>query len=210
MAKFKEFLISEANLLQALLEGTGLVFSDYVDVVPSQKNIEFYKLRQEGGKTGSFLKEVVWDEDNNGLLLRYEVTPTYENKVKIVNKQGKQSSGSKYIIEVLFEDVDDYLGNKKEFLTMKKKDQIAKFRQMMRKATIRIWSNDASHWWQGSFEQADKYGYAIYKFPGPKGKGIWARRHIGRTSGIYGTKHLIEVMKTIPFLATKIINMLNK
>jgi len=208
MGKFKDLINENVNLFNAILEGTGFTFSDYVKEVPSPRNIQFYELRKKEGKTGSFLKGVDWDEKNDGLILKYDVVPTYKKDIKVVDNFGKIKGATKYNIEIMFEDVEKNLGKKKEFLALKKNEQIELFRIMLKKGTIKVNSNDFSWYFQGGLENASELGYAIKPFKGVKGKGIWSRRHRNEVPAIYITKHIIEVMKTIPFLVTKIVSMI--
>jgi hypothetical protein len=209
MGKFKRLIDEHTIVFNCLLEGTGFTYSDYVKQVPSPRNIQFYQLRLKEGKTGSFLRDVVWDEKEDGLILKYEVVPTYKNVIQIVDKNGKKSKDDKYLIEIMFEDIEKNLGKKSEFLELKRKEQIDLFRLMMKKGTIKVNSNDYSWLYQGAFENASKLGYSIYPFKGVKGKGIWSRKHRGESPAVYVTKHIVEVMKTIPFIVNEIIKKIN-
>ena len=115
-----------------------------------------------------------------------------------------------YEVEVLFEEISQYLGTKEEFLSLSKGDQIKKLRELVRKGEVRIHANDFSFYYQGMWENADALDYSIYDFPGPAGKGIWSTRHKGESPAIYISKHIIEVLSAIPFAIDEISSEIRK
>jgi len=80
---------------------------------------------------------------------------------------------------------------------------------VIKNAPVKLHSNDMSYYWQGVWEMGDKYGYSLFPFPkwqgAEKGDGTWARRHIGKSSGIYLTKHLLELLTIVSSNAMAIL-----
>lgn len=212
MAKFKHFLTEQINLksfINYLIEGTGFKLKEYVKDIPSKRNEKFYKERLDNGKTGSFLIDVDWDENSDSLTLKYRVVPTFDTKVGTTTKNSTFKTDKEYHVEIQFEDIDKFLGSKEDFFSvLNKRQQDDLFGILVKDGTVKVHSDDFSWYWQGAWENADQLGYAIYSFTGTKGKGIWSKRHKGESPAIYITKHLIEVIKTIPFIKNTIVKML--
>jgi len=212
MAKFKQFLTEEIlinTFYNYLLEGTGFKLKEFVKDIPSERNKKFFKQRQEIGKTGSFLRDVIWNEKKDVLTLKYRVIPTFDKSVKTVNKNANIKTSKEYYPEIQFEDVESFLGSKKDFFTvLNKRQQDELFSLLVKDGTVKVHSTDMSWLYQGVWENASELGYSIYPFKGTKGKGIWSRRHKGESPAVYITKHLIEVINTIPFTKNTIVKKL--
>jgi hypothetical protein len=209
---YKQFLTEYTDQcskwLQVVFEGSGFTIDDLRKDAPSPRNIKFYKERQSQGKTGSFIDEVGWNEDKDVLTVTFKTTPTYDSNVKTISNTGKEKSGTFYTTMIQFEDVNKYLGSKKDFFELSKKEQNDFIKEMVKEATVKVHANDLSYFYQGTWENADALGFAIKKFPGPKGKGIWSKRHRGESPAIYITKHLIEILTITPFLINTMGKML--
>jgi len=212
MAKFKQFLTENNtlnNLIKYLIEGTGFSITDLLKDAPSDRNKKFYKQRKSEGKQGSFLEDVIWDETSDSLTLKYKVVPTFDSSVKVTNKQSNISSAKEYQVEIQFEDVEKFLGSKEDFFSvLSKKEQGELFKILVKDGTVKVHSNSLDFYFQGVWENGDNLGYSIYPFTGTKGKGIWSKRHKNASSAIYVTKHLMEVLKTIPFVSNKAVKQL--
>jgi len=188
-----------------LLEGSGFTIDDFKKNATSQLTKKHFKIRQSDGDQGTLLEEINWNEEKDTLWLKFFVMPTFDKQVPIMTKDGGEETDNHYIVEIIFDEVKQFLGTKKEFLELSKKDQIIKIRKLIKEGETRIWSDDFSWWWQGGFENSDKLNYNIYPFPGPNGKGIWSKRHKGESPAIYITKHMIEVLQILPAIADEIV-----
>lgn len=195
-----KFLNYYKGNLDFLLEFT---VKDFRTSVPSKRNKEWLKKRQEGN-TGSNLIDVIWNNKKDTLLLKYKTVPTPTDPIKNVSKKGNVSSGNIYDIEVLFEKVKDYLGTKKEFLKLNKGTQTKRIRDLVKNAKIRVHSNAPDFLFQGGWMRSIENDYNIYPMPSKrnKDKGIWKKRHEGKNE--YITKGILEVIKTIPFIVSSI------
>lgn len=185
----------------------GLPIKNFNKNVPSHLNKEFFKKRKKEGETGSYLKRVKWETGK--LTLYYEVKPTPTLPIRKIAKTGNISGTSKYKTEVQFEDAESFLGTKKDFLAQTKKEQINRMRKLAKNGSIRLHSNDMSWIYQGAWRRAQDNDYNIYKLPKNrmKDKGIWKQRH-GKE--IYATKHIMEVIGTIPFVVDTISKMIRE
>jgi hypothetical protein len=196
--RFKDHYNRNIQSLITLFEYT---VKDFSKVVPSKRNREWLKKRQDEGITGSTLTDVTWNDDK--ILLKYKSKATPTEPILNISKKGNQSGGSIYTVEIQFENVISYLGTKEDYLNQTKGEQRTRVRSMVREATVRVHSNDASFLWQGSWMRAKENDYNIYPIPSKrnKDKGIWKARH---NKNEYITKHILEVVRTIPFVADKI------
>jgi len=212
MGNFKTFLnesISFDNLLNYIIEGTGFSVTDFLKDAPSQRNKKFFAQRQSEGKTGSILKDVIWDEESDSLTLKYRVVPTFDNKVGTVTKNTSFKTNKEYHVEIQFEDVEKFLGSKEDFFSvLTKKEQDELFKILVKEGTVKVHSDAYDWYWQGGWENASKLKYSIYPFTGTKGKGIWSKRHKNSSTAIYITKHIMEALKTIPFVSNKVVKLL--
>lgn len=85
-------------------------------------------------------------------------------------------------------------------------------KQCIHKCDVKFYSDDPSWFFQGAWEDCDKEGLSIYKFPGPNGKGIWRQKHQlsgGMTGDAHLTKHLTQVVDTIDDYIREISQKLN-
>jgi len=198
--------------IQFINEGTGFTINDLKTWVPSWRNRYFYDIRKREGNTGSFLKYIDWNEKQNYIRLIYHIIPTYNKKIKIVSstKSGKIYESDHYECILELEDVNQIIGTKEDFLSLKPKEQEKSFREFINKTTIKVQGNDKSWFFQGVWENLHNALKSVYPFPEEfKGKQIWAKRH-NRINQPYLTKHLIEVIGTVPFLISKICKMIRE
>lgn len=192
------------NLEQYLIE-SGFTINDLRKKIPSKRNLHFLKVRQTEGNSGSFLTDVIWNDKKDTLLLDYKVVPTGDEKiVKIVNLNGKVEDATEYNVKIEFQEVSKYLKSKQEFLSLSKMDQVNQIINIIKKCKVKVHANDASYYWQGVWDVADKQGFAIEKFPknNNRGKGIWSKRHTGKYPGKYLTKHILECLNNTMFLSS--------
>ena len=181
---------------------------DYSKVVPSKRNREWLRKRQQEGFTGSTLQSLQWKIKKDTILLKYKVKPTPTEPTKKISKAGKSSSTKNYEAELLFEEVSKYLGTKKDFKSQTKGTQIKRVRDMIKNATVKVHSNAPDFFFQGAWRRASDADYNIYPIPTKKDKGIWKARNDNKDE--YITKHLIEVVRTVPFLADTIAKLIRE
>lgn len=97
-----------------------------------------------------------------------------------------------------------------ENLEHSKLQQIIK--NVLHNCDAKFYSDDMSFLFQGCWEDLAKEDMSIYKYTGPKGKGIW--RGIHNSSGgitnpnIHLTKHIAQVIRDIDLYVTKIEQLL--
>lgn len=125
-------------------------------------------------------------------------------------KVDSTNSDEKYDVVFRWYDVDKY------FTEDPKKVRYSIVEKMLRniiyKCNVRLYSSDPSFSMQGCWEGLDANDLSIYKFPGPKGTGVWNSRHMasgGLTNkNIHLTKHLAQIASNIetyiPKLAQKL------
>lgn len=216
------FLAQFSTLEEGLrsLDEEGFTVADFKKNAASDRNKEFLTLRRRDGEPGSFLKSATFNKRLNTLLLQFDSNITYDPKAGITTKGFNGGSkgnykphskmASKYRVQVQFEEVEKHVGTLPEFLELSKGEQVAFIREMIKTCPVKVHSNDKSWYWQGAWENADYLGYAIHPFKGTSGNGIWSKRHQGESPAIYITKHILEVMSVIPFLAADIAKMIRE
>jgi hypothetical protein len=193
------------NLIKEnLLEGSGFTIDDLRKNAISPITKKYSKLRDTEGEQGSILEELMWNELEDTMLMQFFTLPTYTKTVDTITKKGSEKSDNHYRVFVQFDEVAKWLGKKSEFVDLKSNERIRLLRNMIRKGEVRLHANDFSFYFQGMWENAAILGYNIFDFPGPKGKGIWSNRHEGESPAIYISKHLFEVLGTIPFIIDEI------
>lgn len=115
---------------------------------------------------------------------------------------GTNAPQGTYTLVLRFYNVSTYLGNE-DFaigqMQYSKIEQILK--SIVHNCDAKFYSDDPSWFYQGAWEGLDKNKMSIYKFPGPKGSGVWHARH-GASGGlsndtIHLTKHLAQVVEQI-------------
>ena len=207
-SKFKESTVETFKEIEYLYEATkGFTVKDLINDGLSDITSKYYSLRKADGTTGSFLNNVIWNQQSNVLQLIYHVNPTYSKDVKVfkIGSRGsiKLDKSSHYTIRIQFEQVSDYLltRNKKEFFELTKKEQMSLIRDLINNGTVKVFGNDMSFLFQGMWERGSDLDYTVYKYKGIKGKGEWWARH---NKDIYVSKHIKEVLTTLPFVVDEI------
>jgi len=173
----------------------------------SDRNKHFYQIRKKDGTTGSIFQTAEWSDDTDSVLVTFHVRPTYDKKVDTYTPTLKRKTDNKYTIKLEFLNASDFLGSKENFIEQKKGIQQKRVRKMLKEGLVRIWENDPSFFFQGSFETFAKVDGTIYPYTGPKGKGIWNRRHDpagGDKDFLHLTKHLVELLIALNFNAPDI------
>jgi len=192
-----------------ITEGEGFSLKEFIKEVPSDRNREFLKDRFNHGNSGSTLKDVEWNIDKDAIFLTFDVIPTNSKRAEAYDLKGNTELVDNYTVTIQLEDVAKWLKNRKDFFNQTKKNQVIDFKRFMNGTTLKVQSNDSSWQLQGTFETASDMGYSIEKYTGPKGRGVWSARHRGLTENpAYLTKHILESLKNLAFLPSKIVSKL--
>ena len=205
--KFKDYYNEtlQGAIDQLLIEFT---VKDFRTFVPSERNKLWLKKRRDTGNIGSFLKDVIWNDKKNTLLLKFTSIPTPTLPIKKISKTGNSSNARQYKIEIQFENVSNYLGTKSEFISLTKGTQIKRVREMNKLATVRVHSDDPSYLWQSSWYTATENDFNIYKMPSKNSidTGIWKSRHENKKEFI--NKHILEVIQNISFIPDEVAKLI--
>ena len=206
--KFRDFYNEtiQGAIDQLLIEFT---VKDFRTFVPSERNKLWLKKRRDTGNTGSFLKDVVWNNNKDTLLLKFNTTPTPTIPIKKINKKNGTISNAKiYKTEIQFEKVNSYLGSKSEFISLTKGTQIKRIRDMTKSAKIRLFTNSLDFIFQGAWMRSVENDYNLYPIPQKNNKdtGIWKNRHGNKNE--YITKNLLEVIQNISFIPDEIAKLI--
>jgi hypothetical protein len=204
----------------------GFTVWNFANHAPSRRNKFFYQTRKEAGRSGSFLKEAFFRdndpriESGKCIVLKFRVNPTFGDgvsahrtsvrRVKTMDLSSRVRWSSYYTVWVLFEHLEDDLTEEeldalRSGSTTERRPVIQK---IFRTSTAKVHSNDMSFYWQGCWENAAQLGFSIFPFTGRHGSGVWSRKHTGEFPGIYITKHILEVMKVLPFNALTVAKIL--
>lgn len=108
-----------------------------------------------------------------------------------------QGKNGQYTLCIRFYKVGQYL---KDEAKMGYSQLEQALKQCVHNCDAKFYSDDPSWFYQGGWEACDKAGMSIYKFTGPKGKGVWAERHKasgGLSGDAYLSKHLAQVVYEI-------------
>ena len=104
--------------------------------------------------------------------------------------------------------------DKEEFLKLSKGEQVSALRLLIHFADVRIWADDPSWLYQGYYQNAAELDYSLYDFPPniPKAQGHWAMTKTDSSVVPYFSlsKHVIETLTIIPFLAPEIAKMIRE
>jgi hypothetical protein len=136
----------------------------------------------------------------NYLSLQFVANSTFGAGVSSAPKQrgAKNARPNQYTQEIRFYGVRPMLGDLKSKDNRKRVEALNK---IMGQCDVKFYSTDPSWYFQGDWEEAAKDGTSIYKFPGPKGKGIWKARHQnsgGLSDGTYINKHMSQLIDELP------------
>jgi hypothetical protein len=143
--------------------------------------------------------EATWDSSDD-LVIYFYVTPTQNTQTtKVMTPSGRSYPGSFYNVVFKFEGVSEILGDKETFKqSSDDAKKIAAIKNLIRVRPVKVYSNDPSFWWQGMYEDLEYYDGNIFPFQGPKGDGVWRKRHVD-SGGLNKpplriTKHMSQVI----------------
>jgi hypothetical protein len=176
----------------------ALSLSDLKQNAVSDLNKKFFAQRKKYGNPGSKLQSVTWNESNDTIGLTFFVNPTYDKNVTNYSPEGAEYKDNKYICEIEFQNVSNYLGDKDTFNSFTPKEQGALVLSFLDSCSCKLYSSDPSFLYQSSWEYLDQVDASLFPYKGPKGKDIWAARHTGtEIEGLHITKHIEEVISII-------------
>lgn len=180
------------NLRFKLLE--SMTAQQLVDYSVSNLTQKFLGLRVSDKNASNDISviEADYSKTDNTFTIYFEATPTYGKTATVFTPNGTTYPGTFYNILLKFINVDLYLTEKMS------NDELL---NMMKNCDVLVHSNDASYYFQGVWEDLDDTGNAAFKFPGPKGDGVWRQKHSQsgglRNSKIRVTKHLAQVLENL-------------
>ena len=152
--------------------------------------------------------ESQWDTHDDTFTVFFNITPTKGSTTTVLTPSAKEYPGSFYNVAFQFQAASQYLGSAEEFNSKSKSDQLAMLKLLVWKSAAKLHSNDPSFYYQGMWEDLYKLDGTIYKFPGPKGEGVWRKRH-AMSGGlaipeIRITKHMAQVINQIDSLLAEV------
>lgn len=162
------------------------------------------------------LHTAVYSMRDDFLELTFWANATYGDEHNQIEYDVVSSPTNAYVVIMRFYKVSSVLGffNKGFFRPEKlKKTSFKKVEdviyEIIQRCEIRFYSNDPSFYYQGVWEDLERENMAIYRFIGPKGKGIWHDKHVQsgglRNPNIHVTKHIgqacFEINNFVPDIA---------
>jgi hypothetical protein len=173
----------------------------------SPRNKEFYAIRKQNNNT-FFLTNVTYDSKKGSLLLKVKITPTYKpDEVINITKDAEETTGTNYEGLIEFSDLNE-LFNREDWNSLEFKDKRDIVYKILDTADVKIFVNDPSFLYQGSWKQLDEVGASLYSFPNLPDKGIWKKRH--QNYSVHLTKHLVGLFAILKPNADKIIKAIDE
>lgn len=217
--------------LEKLIED-GYSIPDLFNNVQNPHEVNFYKDREENGTHTFNITQVSWNDKNwralggdrnmSTLTLTFKVSPTYDTPEFVFTKTGGRTHANNYTIRVQFQDINSWVESRIAFLDLNTADKKEFMDSVLKLAPVKLWSNDPSWMFRGSYENATDLGYSMYDF---HNQGI-PTQDPSKTNSAYSryykpygaekppmftlSKHMIEVLKKLPSTSNKIIALLIK
>jgi len=210
----------------------GFSIPDLFNNVSNPHELEFYNDRQQSGSHVSNITQISWNDKNwralgadkntSTLTITFKVSPTYGVPKFVFKKDGGKTNAPGYTIRVQFQDINAWVESRFAFLELEPRDQVEFMDAVLKLAPVKLWSNDPSWMFRGSYENATDLGYSMYDF---HKQGIPTQDPSQNNSAYnkyyrpYGepkpaiftlSKHMIEVLKKLPDLSDDIIRLINK
>lgn len=144
------------------------------------------------------LGQASYNRREDYLELIFFANSTYGDTGFIAATSLPQGKNGQYTLCLRFYKVGQFLKDEKNMSY----SQLEKaLRDCIHNCDVKFYSDDPSFYWQGVFEDLDKEGLSIYKFPGEKGSGYWRNIHAAsgglQNPNIRLTKHLAQVVNEI-------------
>jgi hypothetical protein len=186
----------------------------------SDLNKKWYDDRKKNGNNKVEYITSVYNAKDGTLTVRYHVTPTYTGKknpskpydkpkktVKIINqKTGEERTGKFYTLMIQFQGIGELIGTKDEWFRLSKKERIEIVRDIIDGSEVKLWSNDMSMKWQGTWKSLDAIDSAIYPFPNLPDENFWNGPEMHNNNDRHLTKHFPPVFSTLKPNADRIAN----
>lgn len=138
------------------------------------------------------------EKRNNNLYVQYRSDPSYadEEQPMRVALNGAMLPTDYYDTLFEFEGVEENLGGIEEFNSLEQRQVL---RDFLKDGMCRVHCSCPAFYAQGHHESMAQIGATIFKFPGPKGDGVWQGRHAAglKVSGISICKHLAAAIPRI-------------
>jgi len=146
-------------------------------------------------------------KDKDALLMDFAVEPTNNTGTK-VDAHGNKSETNLYNVQVQFITVSRALGDLTSFMEYGQDVRVKRLQAMIAGCPVQVYSDDASFFWQGGWEDLSAENAAIYPFQGIRGDATWRNRHAAsgglRNEKIRVTKHVQQVIDLLPSLVPQI------
>jgi len=215
--------------LEKIIED-GYSIPDLFNNVQNPHELNFYKDREENGTHISNITQVSWNDKNwraiggdrntSTLTLTFKVKPTYDTPKFVFKKDGGKTHANNYTIRIQFQDINSWVENRKAFLDLDPIDKKEFMDSVLKFAPVKLWSNDPSWMFRGSYENATDLGYSMYDFhkqgiptqdPSKVNSAYnkYYRPYGSKKPAIFTlSKHMIEVLKKLPDMSNTIINLI--
>ena len=146
---------------------------------------------------------------NDKMYLHYKSFPTYSSDGKRITLHGTTTPTKWYDTTLEYDDFTESVGDKETFNEFSSMEKSQVMRDYLYSGMVRVFCNCPAFYYQGHHEALDAIDSAIYKFPGPKGTGVWAARHApGLTQkGISICKHIASTIHRLNRDISKIVNL---
>lgn len=162
---------------------------------------KWYDLRMSEGEIDIRLNSANYNTRNNYLELIFFAKSTYGNTSFIAATDLPEAPNGWYTLAMRFYGVKPILGKAKELQALGYQEIENRLKKAIHGCDVKFYSDDPSFFYQGMWEDLDHEKMAIYKFTGPKGKGIW--RGIHQAAGglsnpnIRITKHFAQIISEV-------------
>lgn len=216
------------NLVQLTEDGYSI--PDLFNNIKNKHELDFYKDRQTNGTHISNITQISWNDKNwraiggdrnmSTLTLTFKVKPTYGIPDFVFTKTGSKTNANEYTIRVQFQDINAWVESRSAFLDLNIADRKEFMQSVLKLAPVKLWSNDPSWMFRGSYENSTDLGYSMYDFhkqgipaqdPSQTNSAYnkYYRPHGSEKPAIFTlSKHMIEVLKKLPELSDEIIRLI--
>ncbi len=166
--------------------------------------------RQTNGIDDFSLKNLKIDKTSMLLTFTASSSHVIGHSVTNVSVDGKDVQKKGYTTQISFMNPEEFLGDSQSFTEFSEREQDQLLEDYINEGmakvhcTCKAWYNQA-HW-----ESMSSHDSSIYKFPGPKGTGVWRSRHTPGLSdpGITICKHIASVIEQIHEFRSEILSLL--
>jgi len=216
------------NLTQLTEDGYSI--PDLFNNVQNKHELDFYNDRQTNGTHSSKITQISWNDKNwraigddknmSTLTLTFKVKPTYGVPNFVFTKTGSKIQANEYTIRIQFQDINSWVESRSAFLDLNTIDRKEFMASVLKLAPIKLWSNDPSWMYRGSYENSTDLGYSMYDFhkqgiptqdPSKVNSAYnkYYRPYGSEKPAIFTlSKHMIEVLKKLPDISDDIIRLI--